>query len=50
MESEQQHKKIKELESRIEMLELYSHPPIGWEERIKKLEKLIKNLFNKEKK
>ena len=49
MESEQQHKKIKELETRIEMLELYSHPPIGWEKRIDNLEKAIKNLFNKEK-
>ena len=49
MESEQQHKKIIELESRIEMLELYSHPPIGWEKRIENLEKSIKSLFNKEK-
>ena len=49
MESEEQHNKIKELEARVEMLELFSHPPIGWEERIKNLEKSIKNLFNKEK-
>ena len=39
----------KKLEARIEMLELYSHPPIGWEERIKNLEKSMKKLFNKEK-
>ena len=41
--------KLKELEARVEMLELYSHPPIGWEKRIDNLEKAIKNLFNKEK-
>tara|TARA_Y100001963_G_scaffold116187_1_gene161390 strand:- start:325 stop:468 length:144 start_codon:yes stop_codon:yes gene_type:complete len=41
MESE----KIDELEARIEMLELYSHPPIDWERRIKNLEKMLKKII-----
>ena len=46
MESEEQHNKIKELEARVEMLELFSHPPIDWQKRIESLEDSYIRLYD----
>ena len=43
MESE---KRITNLERRIEKLELFSHPPIDWKNRIKYLEDAYMRLYD----
>jgi uncharacterized coiled-coil protein SlyX len=38
---------LKGLEERIEALEEDSHPPVGWEEKIRRLEAEMKHLYEK---
>ena len=42
----EQQEKIEILERRIEMLELFSHPPNDWEKRIKSLEGAYIRLYD----
>ena len=46
MESEERVKKFERLERRIEKLELFSHPPIDWKNRIKYLEDAYMKLYD----
>ncbi len=50
---EQPEQKIDNLEKRVRKLELFSHPPVDWEQKIKSLEdsymKLYDLIKNKEK-
>ena len=46
MESEEKIKRLERLERRIEKLELFSHPPIDWEKRMKYLEDSYMELYD----
>ena len=43
---EQPEQKIENLERRVKRLELFSHPPVNWEQKIKSLEDSIIKLYN----
>ena len=46
MESEEKIKRLQRIERRIENLELFSHPPIDWRQRIKYLEDAYMRLYD----
>ena len=43
---EQREKRLKELERRIEHLELVAHAPVNWENKIKSLEDAYNRLYD----
>ena len=38
---------LKELEERIESLEMMAHPPVAWEEKIKQIREELDHLYEK---
>ena len=46
MESEKEIRRLDRIERRVEKLELFSHPPVDWRQRIKYLEDAYMKLYD----